>query len=91
MPKPRPRKQEAELKTAPELIDEMVKEPTLDEFMDRDPAQVDFPELVKVLRADRARFLTKEEARKDKRAGIISPEEGDPEPVETADANPSSD
>ncbi len=43
--------------TAPEIIDQMVEEPTLDEFFDRDPITVDYPALIKRSRADRAAFI----------------------------------
>ena len=43
--------------TAPEIIDQMVEEPTLDEFFDRDPNEVDLKALIKRSRADRAAFI----------------------------------
>lgn len=50
-------------KTAIELMDEVIKHPTLDDYMRRVPplSKEQRTELVEVLRADRARFIAKGE------------------------------
>jgi hypothetical protein len=61
------------LKDAVTLMDEVVKHPTLDEFMQRhgggNPAmmsEADWPDLVEVLREERPRFIEKS-TKKDKK------------------------
>ncbi len=48
------------LKTGPEIIDDMIKEPTLDEMMRRDPATLsdaDLRRIVELEREQRAIFI----------------------------------
>jgi len=50
-------------KTGPEIMDQITKEPTLDEFMCRDPKDLtiaDRRRMVKHLREERAQFIAKE-------------------------------
>lgn len=60
-------------RTAPWMMTEAEVEVTLDEFMRRDPAGMDdraFDRLIRVLRADRARFTKKEQDKKAKGAAV---------------------
>lgn len=71
-----------EKKTGPELIDEVSQINTLDVLLDRHPNTMKFPEdyeyMVKVERANRARWITAQEAKKLKK-------ELGPEAVESDD------
>lgn len=54
-----------------EIVDEIAKRPTLDEFLDRHPRTLtddDFRKLISNLRADRAMFIKGEIEKKDKKA-----------------------
>ena len=60
-------------KTAVEVQAMAAKEPTLDEYMRRDPASyqpTDLPPLVELLRKDRLGFNVKEAKRAAKREGV---------------------
>lgn len=51
------------LKTGPEVIDEMTKEPTLDAYFDRDPHTLtddDLRQFIEIQRQRRALFIQKE-------------------------------
>lgn len=56
---------------AKEIMDEVIEDVTLDRFLDRNPSTLKYPEdykdLVKVLRADRARFIQGEKDKKEKK------------------------
>ena len=57
-------------KTANELMDEVVKHPTLDRFLDRHPPTLsmqDFYELVVNLRRERAQFIQNDAEKKEKK------------------------
>ena len=50
-------------KTATDLVTDMIKDPTLDQFFDRNPAELkdqDFRALVEIERARRAEFIKAE-------------------------------
>lgn len=78
----------ADPKTATQWIDEMVEDVTLDRFYDRDPKTVtleDRREVLRILRKDRARFATTQEAAQYKRRtgeDLVKPEgETDDDPT----------
>jgi len=53
--------------TAKETIDQMVEEPTLDEFFKKNPKHFtdeDYKQMVRVAREQRARFVKKKEAKR---------------------------
>lgn len=56
-----------------ELLDEAAQEPTLDDFMRRDPAAItpsERADLIQVLRKDRAAFIKAEGKKQSKKEGI---------------------
>jgi hypothetical protein len=58
---------------APELIDEAGKDPTLDEFMRRDPADLsdeEFKGVVSLQRTARGQFILKQAKRQAKKEGV---------------------
>ncbi len=60
-------------KDATELIDDIVKKPSLDEAMRRDPAGLtadDFTNIVEIQRDDRAQFIAAEEKKAMKKQGL---------------------
>ena len=53
-------------KTGPEIIDEMVKEPTLDTFLDRNPRTMtdeDLRQFIELQRRNRAAYIEKEQSK----------------------------
>lgn len=68
-------------KTGPELVEEIARHPTLDEFLDRDPFAVPYTDdelvkRVKIERAERAALSLKSDSRRAKRQGIEDPMAG---------------
>lgn len=54
--------------TGEQLLDAVIKEPTLDRYLDRSPKvgqPIDYPELVRILQRKRAIFITAEQKRKE--------------------------
>jgi len=63
---------------ANELLDEIAKQPTVDEFMRRNPhtmTEDDFRQMVLAQRHERALFLTAQDKKKAKRAGVDADDE----------------
>jgi hypothetical protein len=62
------------VKLAPEIAAEVVKDVTLDTFLDRHPSTLKFPEdyekLVVTLRSQRAQWVTAQEKKKAKKEGV---------------------
>lgn len=61
-------------KSATELIDDIIKEPTLDEFMRRDPAHLtesDYANITGRFRDLRAQFIEAEEKKSMKKQGVM--------------------
>lgn len=55
-------------KFGPELLDEVIKEPTLDIYLDRSPKvgiPINYEEMVKILQRKRATFITAEQKKKE--------------------------
>lgn len=72
------------MKTADEVVEEMVKHVTLDEMLNRQSIEItpdDYKEMILQARRDRAFNIEKEQKRKDKAEGI---EETDDDTEETA-------
>ncbi len=60
-------------KSATEQIKEAASQPTMDEYMRRDPAKLgkgDLPHMVDLLRGDRAAFLERESKKAAKKEGL---------------------
>lgn len=60
------------MKTGPELIEEAAQEPTLDEYLRRDPATLspkDLGKIVELQRKSRAMFIAQDAAKKEKKSG----------------------
>lgn len=58
---------------ANQLIEEIITEPSLDDFMRRDPAELtdeDFARIVEIERDNRAKFIAAEEKKQMKKQGI---------------------
>lgn len=59
----------ADPRPAADIQAAMIEEVTLDGFLDRDPREVDYAQLVPLLRRDRAAFIAKREKAAAKRRG----------------------
>lgn len=66
-------------KTGPEIMDEIIQEPTIDRFLDRSPyaeplTDAELAELVAAMRRDRVTWNMKEDKKAAKKEGIDDPE-----------------
>lgn len=61
-----------EPETGPALLEQAILEPTLDEFLDRDPKmnlQPDYVKMVDILHREREMFISAQQKRKEKKNG----------------------
>lgn len=67
-------------KLGPEILDEAIRDVTLDTYLDRHPATLrdeDYPELIAFLRGERVQAQVKKQKAKDKKAGIEETDDDD--------------